>query len=190
RHSRRVVLATGRDRRRAAEAIETFRGGFADVLVATDLVAEGLNLQRAGVIVHYDLPWNPVKIDQRNGRALRIGQKRESVAAISFLPNGDRSRVLEIVARKNETRRKFLNVGPALSRPYVMTMRPRVTRDAGVVRFGPDRLPDLACRRHKAGIERLLTTMAGESIDDRKLRDLRDLLAFERPDSIIEPWIC
>jgi len=117
RDSRRVVLATGRDRRRAAEAIEAFRGGFADVLVATDLVAEGLNLQRAGVIVHYDLPWNPVKIDQRNGRALRIGQKRDSVAAISFLPNGDRSRVLEIVARKNETRRKFLNVGPALSRP-------------------------------------------------------------------------
>jgi len=130
RHSRRVVLATGRDRRRAAEAIETFRGGFADVLVATDLVAEGLNLQRAGVIVHYDLPWNPVKIDQRNGRALRIGQKRESVAAISFLPNGDRSRVLEIVARKNETRRKFLNVGPALSRPGPTESRPYVTQDS------------------------------------------------------------
>ena len=59
------------------------------------------------------------------------------------------------------------------------TLRPRVTRDAAIVRFGPDRLPGLACRRHKAGVERLLTTMAGEYIDDRKLSDLKDLLAFE-----------
>jgi superfamily II DNA or RNA helicase len=190
RMSRRAVLATGRDRRRAAEAIEGFRAGDADVLVATDLAAEGLNLQRAGTIVHYDLPWNPVKIDQRNGRALRIGQKRESVRAIYFLPNGDRSRVIEIVARKNETRRRLLECGghaAALGdeerqhgrRTPGATLRPRVTRDAAIVRFGPDRLPGLACRRHKAGIERLLTTMAGEYIDDRKLSDLRDLLAFE-----------
>ncbi|MDQ2766459.1 MAG: hypothetical protein M3Y30_04815, partial [Gemmatimonadota bacterium] len=124
-------------------------------------------------------PWNPVKIDQRNGRALRIGQKRESVAAIYFLPNGDRSRVREIVARKNETRKRILEERRHGRRTPDRTMRPRVTRDAAIIRFGPDRLPEVACRRHKAGIERLLTTMAGESIDDRKLSDLRDLLAFE-----------
>ena len=45
-----AAVATGRDRRRAWEAIESFQSGRVDVLVATDLVAEGLNLQRAGVI--------------------------------------------------------------------------------------------------------------------------------------------
>jgi len=57
-------------------AIDAFRRGSIDRLVATDLAAEGLNLQRAAVVVHYDIPWNPVKLDQRNGRAHRIGQKR------------------------------------------------------------------------------------------------------------------
>ncbi|HEV8658240.1 MAG TPA: helicase-related protein [Thermoanaerobaculia bacterium] len=177
----RGALATGRDRRRAAEAIESFQSGRADVLVATDLVAEGLNLQRAGVVVHYDLPWNPVKVDQRNGRALRIGQTRESVRAIYFLPNGDRSRVLSIVAQKNEMRRRMLKgAGEDTGAPRRATLRPRVTSSAAVVRFWPD-APEWLCRRHKAGVERLLAAMSNESIDDRKLRDLNDLITFE-------PW--
>ena len=182
---KRSVIATGRDRRSAAGAIEAFRSGRSDVLVATDLVAEGLNLQHAGTIVHYDLPWNPVKIDQRNGRALRIGQTRESVQAIYFLPNDDRSQITNVVARKNEMRRRILQVEdsrPRLSgqaRAAVLhTLRPRVTRDAAIVRFGPDRLP-FEPRRYKAGIERLLATMSDEYVDERKLRDLTDLLAFE-----------
>lgn len=182
RSSRRAALATGRDRRRAAAAIESFRAGRVDVLVATDFAAEGLNLQRAGTIVHYDLPWNPVKVDQRNGRALRIGQRRESISTIAFLPNGDRSRVIEIVARKNEIRASVLprtSTRAVQTRTAASTMRPRVTAGAGVVRFGLHRLPESAHRRHKAGIERLLTTMSAESIDDRKLSDLKDLLSFE-----------
>ena len=179
RASRRTVLATGRERRRAADAIESFQAGSAEVLVTTDFAAEGLNLQRAGTIVHYDLPWNPVKVDQRNGRALRIGQQRHSVAAIYFLPNGDRSRVVEIIARKNETR-KILECGGHAATLRATTMRPRVTKDAAVMKFNVDRLSEQHHRRHKAGIERLLTTMSGEYIDDRKLSDLRDLLSFER----------
>ncbi len=177
--SRRAVVATGRDRRRALEAIQSFSDGRAGVLVATDLAAEGLNLQRAGMVVHYDLPWNPVKVDQRNGRALRIGQEREFVSAIYFLPNQDRSSVLNVVARKNEMRRRVLNAVPLPGLPHVATVRPRVTRDAGIVRFGAWRLPDAARKRHRAGLERLLSTMAGEYLDEGKLRDLADLLASE-----------
>lgn len=178
RMSRRTLLATGRDRRRAYEAVESFQAGRGEVLVTTDFAAEGLNLQRAGTIVHYDLPWNPVKVDQRNGRALRIGQKRASVSAIYFLPNTDRSRVVEIVARKNETRKLLESGGHAAALPEP-TMRPRVTKDAAILKFGLHRLPEHAHRRHKAGIERLLHTMAGGSIDDRKISDLEDLLSFE-----------
>ena len=174
------MLATGRDRRRAADAIEGFRAGHADVLVATDLAAEGLNLQRAGTVVHYDLPWNPVKVDQRNGRALRIGQTRESVTAIYFLPNGDRSRVLSIVARKNETRRRLLEARRRGGR------RSTEGDDARSCRVGCRGCPARETwfrtslfRRHKAGVERLLAALSTEYLDERKLRDLAEVLALE-----------
>ncbi|HYM62121.1 MAG TPA: DEAD/DEAH box helicase [Thermoanaerobaculia bacterium] len=94
----------------AAAVLDAFRNGRIDVLISTDLSSEGLNLQQAGVVVHYDVPWNPVKLDQRNGRAHRIGQRRSSVRAIYFLPDrtGDRSGVVGTVAAKNRTRRRVL----------------------------------------------------------------------------------
>ncbi len=50
------------------------------LLIATDVISEGLNLQRlASNIVHYELPWNPNRLEQRNGRIDRIGQKKETV---------------------------------------------------------------------------------------------------------------
>ena len=50
------------------------------ILIATDVISEGLNLQRlASNVVHYELPWNPNRLEQRNGRVDRIGQKREIV---------------------------------------------------------------------------------------------------------------
>ncbi len=47
------------------------------VLIATDVAAEGLNLQSARAIVHFDLPWNPAKLVQRAGRVDRLGGRRE-----------------------------------------------------------------------------------------------------------------
>lgn len=75
------------------EAVETIHGGMdraerkrvqerfvsnpaTRILVATDAAGEGLNLQRADLMVNYDLPWNPNRIEQRFGRIHRIGQKR------------------------------------------------------------------------------------------------------------------
>jgi superfamily II DNA/RNA helicase len=46
-------------------------------MIATDAGAEGLNLQFCHIVVNYDLPWNPMKIEQRVGRLHRIGQTRE-----------------------------------------------------------------------------------------------------------------
>src|SRR5207237_7180527 len=91
-------------------AIDAFRRGSIDRLVATDLAAEGLNLQRAAVVVHYDIPWNPVKLDQRNGRAHRIGQTRDEVRAIYFIPEERTTGIIETVAAKNRVRRHSLRV--------------------------------------------------------------------------------
>jgi hypothetical protein len=57
-----------------------------DVLMATDLASEGLNLQDADVVVHYDLPWNPVRLAQRVGRTVRLGGTHEHVDVWWFAP--------------------------------------------------------------------------------------------------------
>jgi len=63
----------GRDQRRGAE--ESFKQDKQiEVLIATDAAGEGINLQRAHLMVNYDLPWNPNRIEQRFGRIHRIGQ--------------------------------------------------------------------------------------------------------------------
>jgi superfamily II DNA or RNA helicase len=95
---------------RPESVFSAFMSGEIDVLIATDVGAEGLNLQRAATVVHYDLPWNPVRIDQRNGRAHRIGQERELVQSILFLPRrGRQDEVLAAVVRKNRRRRMILD---------------------------------------------------------------------------------
>jgi superfamily II DNA or RNA helicase len=53
---------------------EQFRRREIEVLVCTDVAAEGLDLQEADHVVHYDLPWTPSRLDQRNGRSCRLGR--------------------------------------------------------------------------------------------------------------------
>jgi hypothetical protein len=58
------------------------------LLVASDAAGEGLNLQYVGVMVNYDLPWNPMKVEQRIGRIDRLGQKYPKVLIINLAYNG------------------------------------------------------------------------------------------------------
>ncbi|MDH4348198.1 MAG: DEAD/DEAH box helicase [Gemmatimonadota bacterium] len=68
------------------------------LLLATDVAAEGLDLQRAHRVVHFDLPWTDVRLEQRDGRARRIGASARSVEIITFLPH----RMLEARIRQLE----------------------------------------------------------------------------------------
>jgi hypothetical protein len=81
------------------------RPGAARVLLATDVAAEGLNLQHAGRIVHYDLPWTSVRVDQRNGRALRLGSARRDIEIVEFPPAPDIEARLGILERLRSKRR-------------------------------------------------------------------------------------
>lgn len=65
------------------QAQETFRHSHR-VLISTDAGGEGLNLQFAHIIINYDLPWNPMRLEQRIGRVDRIGQPK-TVRAINFV---------------------------------------------------------------------------------------------------------
>ena len=63
----------GRDERRKAQE-EFLNDPLVQVLLATDAAGEGINLQRAHLMVNYDLPWNPNRLEHRFGRIDRIGQ--------------------------------------------------------------------------------------------------------------------
>ena len=56
------------------------------MLVATDVLSEGQNLQDAAIVVNYDLPWALIRLVQRAGRVDRIGQKADEILCYSFLP--------------------------------------------------------------------------------------------------------
>jgi len=69
------------------------------LLLTTDLLSEGLNLQEASVIVHLDLPWNPARLDQRVGRALRLGSRHSVVTVYAIAPPTSAERMLRLEAR-------------------------------------------------------------------------------------------
>lgn len=177
----RCGLVTSRTRSREA-VIASFLGGRIDLMISTDMSAEGLNLQRAGVVVHYDIPWNPVKLEQRNGRAHRIGQKGRSVAAIYFLPESRATGIVEIVARKNRLRRRIVSAARGESAVAAATMRPRLTRDAAFPRLRSrwsGELPSILQLRHRAGLEMLIAEMSREYLDETRIGWLVELASRE-----------
>ena len=64
------------------------------VLLATDVAAEGLDLPRVERVVHYDLPWTAVRLDQRSGRAFRLGSRHARVEVVRFAPPAKLAAVL------------------------------------------------------------------------------------------------
>lgn len=81
--------------------IEHFRGDEGSILIATEAAAEGINLQFCSLVINYDLPWNPQRIEQRIGRCHRYGQ-RHDVVVINFLNERNEAdrRVLELLGEK------------------------------------------------------------------------------------------
>ena len=76
-------LTPGR-RRNALEEFRSEKKGGPQVLVATDSGSEGLNLQFCHILVNYDLPWNPMRVEQRIGRIHRIGQESSNVVILNL----------------------------------------------------------------------------------------------------------
>lgn len=84
-------------------AIVDYFKEHAKILICTDAGSEGLNLQFCNTVINYDLPWNPMKIEQRIGRCHRYGQQND-VVAINLLntQNEADKRVYEILSKKFE----------------------------------------------------------------------------------------
>ena len=91
----KVLSITAENRNRDFEIIrenfdanyeKAFKNDF-DIILTTDVLAEGINLHRANVIVNYDTPWNPTKLIQRLGRINRIGSKANFIYNYNFYPS-------------------------------------------------------------------------------------------------------
>lgn len=84
---------------RSTEAPENYQEDKFDILVTTDVLAEGMNLQQAARIINYDLPWNPMRLVQRHGRIDRIGSPHEDVYLTCVFPDRQLERLLALEHR-------------------------------------------------------------------------------------------
>jgi ERCC4-related helicase len=94
-HLRRITaLHGGQTSRERQESVRAFTGGAADVLIATDAGSEGLNLHgTCRLVINLELPWNPIRLEQRIGRVDRIGQTR-TVHVINLFAEGTAERTV------------------------------------------------------------------------------------------------
>jgi superfamily II DNA/RNA helicase len=81
-----------------------------DLLISTDVLSEGQNLQDANYVINYDLPWNPMRIVQRVGRVDRIGSEYETVTAAVFWPENALEDILGLMRRLEEKIAKISEV--------------------------------------------------------------------------------
>ena len=108
-----ALVHGGLDYREREAQVELFRRspdqGGATYLVATDAAGEGINLQFCWLMVNYDVPWNPARLEQRMGRIHRYGQQRDPVVIVNLIAGETREgRVLKTLLDKLEHIRKQL----------------------------------------------------------------------------------
>jgi superfamily II DNA or RNA helicase/DNA-binding XRE family transcriptional regulator len=108
-----ALIHGGLDYREREAQVEQFRrplaDGGANYLVATDAAGEGINRQFCWLMVNYDVPWNPARLEQRMGRIHRHGQKRDPVVIVNLTATDTREgRVLKVLLDKLEAIRREL----------------------------------------------------------------------------------
>lgn len=146
-----------------------------DILIATDCISEGQNLQDCDYLINYDIHWNPVRIIQRFGRIDRIGSKNSQIQLVNFWPDMDLDEYINLKSRV-ETRMKI----------SVMTS----TGDDDLI--NPEEKGDLEYR--KAQLKRLQEEVvdieemsSGISIMDLGLNEFRlDLLEYIKKHDDVE----
>lgn len=91
---------------------EKLAGKDIDILIATDCISEGQNLQDCDFLINYDIHWNPVRIIQRFGRIDRIGSRNRQIQLVNFWPNIDLNEYIQLKERV-ENRSKIVAIAGA-----------------------------------------------------------------------------
>lgn len=149
--------------------------GEIDVLIATDCISEGQNLQDCDYLINYDIHWNPVRIIQRFGRIDRIGSRNETIQLVNYWPDMDLDDYINLKGRV-EARMK-VSVLTATGDDNPLTVE-----EQGDLKYRRDQLERL--RKEVVDIEEMNT---GVSIMDLGLNEFRlDLLDYMKRDHDIE----
>ena len=122
-YRKRIASASGEEYRHGVSRLQAVEG-FApvssratkptdlyDLLIATDVLAEGQNLQQARHIINYDLPWNPMRLVQRHGRIDRIGSHHKSVFLRTIFPD---DRLNDLLNLEERVRRKLAHAAASV----------------------------------------------------------------------------
>ena len=145
------------------EQVELFRDpAGARFLVATDAAGEGINLQFCRLMVNYDIPWNPARLEQRMGRIHRYGQKHD-VRIVNLVSAGTREgRVLRVLLERLDVIRE------ALRSDKVFDVIGRLFENKSLRRHMREALSDEGERRARRRIEETLTEDAVRGIGERE----------------------
>ena len=154
-----------------------------DLLIATDCISEGQNLQDCDTLINYDIHWNPVRIIQRFGRVDRLGSRNEKIQLINFWPNMELDEYINLEARVSG-RMVLLDIS--------------ATGEENVIDENAKGMNDLEYRRKQ--LQQLkeavvdLEDMAGSvSITDLTLNDFRmdlsDYMNRNRPEGGLKPGL-
>jgi superfamily II DNA or RNA helicase len=100
-------------------------------LIVTDLAAEGLDLQRAARVVHYDLPWTPMKLEQREGRSVRLGSRHPEVEVLRFDPHPELDRYMRLGAALTRKAKLPAAAGLGATGRHIWRWRMEVAREFG-----------------------------------------------------------
>ena len=173
-HTHRVVIAHGgQSAGERDHALDAFRSGDARILIATDVASQGLNLQqRSHWVIHLDLPWNPMRLEQRAGRVDRLGQLRDvHVTQLVLAHDRDRAFSARLASRASRAEHHTaLRSDTRWRRPARAAARAIGWRRALAATWrGPARRGrPLACAgadavdvHHIGGVEDIVTTAAG-----------------------------
>ncbi len=119
------------------QAPSEFAEDLYDILISTDVLAEGVNLQQAKHIINYDLPWNPMRLVQRHGRIDRIGSSHGEVFVHCVFPD---SRLDDMLGLKKRLRSKLIQAAATVGVGKVLPDQIGVDRDFTESREEIDRL--------------------------------------------------
>jgi superfamily II DNA or RNA helicase len=106
-------------------------------LIVTDVAAEGLDLQRAARVIHYDLPWTPMKLEQREGRSVRLGSPHTHVEVLRFDPHPELDRFLRLGAALTRKARLPAAAGLGAGGRHIWRWRMEVAREFGSAEATP-----------------------------------------------------
>ncbi|HIH77426.1 MAG TPA: DEAD/DEAH box helicase family protein [Halobacteria archaeon] len=124
---------SGEDKHRFEEVKEKFEGERCNLLIATDVASEGLNLQVANIVINYEAPWSPVKLEQRMGRVWRLGQKDDVNIYTTFMATDADVDIMQNLYGKLISMRDALDeIRPLLGEKVQIAYRATATASEGL----------------------------------------------------------